>query len=156
MKICNKDFFNKIDQIRRKLWIWSHLLIKSLIENFIFMHCNCLSKLSDNWSSSLFKSDQIFGYVSEIIFFFSCHISITILSLLHLNIQIWPSLKRHMIFWKDQFRKSTYKCLISISLGITFPFLSFLTFTGFYTLIPPASSLLIFDFVLSFLLMTLV
>ena len=31
-----KDFFSKNDQIRRKLWIWSHLLEKSLMENFIF------------------------------------------------------------------------------------------------------------------------
>ena len=31
-----KDFFNKCDQIRRKLRIWSHLLKKSLTENFIF------------------------------------------------------------------------------------------------------------------------
>ena len=31
-----KDFFGKWDQIRRKLGIWSHLLKKSLMENFIF------------------------------------------------------------------------------------------------------------------------
>ena len=31
-----KDFSSKCDQIRRKLWIWSHLLKKSLMENFIF------------------------------------------------------------------------------------------------------------------------
>ena len=30
------DFFSKCDQIRRKLRIWSHLLKKSLKENFIF------------------------------------------------------------------------------------------------------------------------
>ena len=30
------DFFGKWDQIRRKLGIWSHLLKKSLMENFIF------------------------------------------------------------------------------------------------------------------------
>ena len=30
------DFFSKCDQIRRKLWIWSHLLKKPLMENFIF------------------------------------------------------------------------------------------------------------------------
>ena len=36
MKFSIKDFFRKCDQIRRKLWIWSHLLKKSLIENFIF------------------------------------------------------------------------------------------------------------------------
>ena len=31
-----KDFFSKCNPIRRKLRIWSHLLKKSLIENFIF------------------------------------------------------------------------------------------------------------------------
>ena len=36
MKFPIKDFFRKCDQIRRKLRIWSHLLKKSLIENFIF------------------------------------------------------------------------------------------------------------------------
>ena len=28
MKFSIKDFFSKYDQIRRKLWIWSHLLKK--------------------------------------------------------------------------------------------------------------------------------
>ena len=36
MKFSIKNFFNKCDQIRRKLPIWSHLLKKSLMENFIF------------------------------------------------------------------------------------------------------------------------
>ena len=36
MKFSIKDFLSKCDQIRRKLWICSHLLKKSLIENFIF------------------------------------------------------------------------------------------------------------------------
>ena len=36
MKFSMKDFFSKCDQIRRKLRIWSHLLKKSLMENFIF------------------------------------------------------------------------------------------------------------------------
>ena len=31
-----KSFFSKFDQIRSFLWIWSHLLKKSLMENFIF------------------------------------------------------------------------------------------------------------------------
>ena len=35
-KFSIKDFFCKCDQIRRKLRIWSHLLKKSLMENFIF------------------------------------------------------------------------------------------------------------------------
>ena len=36
IKFSIKDFFSKCDQIRRKLRIWSHLLKKSLMENFIF------------------------------------------------------------------------------------------------------------------------
>ena len=36
MKFSIKDFFSKCDQIRRKLRIWSHLLKKSLMKNFIF------------------------------------------------------------------------------------------------------------------------
>ena len=36
MKVSIEDFFSKCDQIRSFLRIWSHLLKKSLIENFIF------------------------------------------------------------------------------------------------------------------------
>ena len=36
MKFYIKDFFNKCDRIRRKLCIWSHLLKKPLVENFMF------------------------------------------------------------------------------------------------------------------------
>ena len=36
MKFSIRDFFSKCDQIRRKLRIWSHLLKKCLMENFIF------------------------------------------------------------------------------------------------------------------------
>ena len=35
-KFSIKNFYRKCDQIRRKLRIWSHLLKKSLMENFIF------------------------------------------------------------------------------------------------------------------------
>ena len=36
MKFTFKDFFSKCDQICGRLQIWSHLLKKSLVENFIF------------------------------------------------------------------------------------------------------------------------
>ena len=36
MKFSIKDFFRECDQIRSFLQIWSHLLKKSLTENFIF------------------------------------------------------------------------------------------------------------------------
>ena len=35
-KFSIKDFFSKCDQIRRNMRIWSHLLKKSVMENFIF------------------------------------------------------------------------------------------------------------------------
>ena len=44
MKFPIKDFFSKFDQIRRKLQIWSHLLKKSLMENFIFLCSALLTK----------------------------------------------------------------------------------------------------------------
>ena len=36
IKFFIKDFFSKFDQIRMKLRIWSHLLKKSFMKNFIF------------------------------------------------------------------------------------------------------------------------
>ena len=36
MTFSMKDFFSDCDQSHRKLWIWSHLLKKPLMENFIF------------------------------------------------------------------------------------------------------------------------
>ena len=36
MKFSSKDFFSNCDQILSFLRIWSHLLKKSLMENFIF------------------------------------------------------------------------------------------------------------------------
>ena len=48
MKFSIKDFFSKYDQICRKLRIWSHLLKKSLTENFIFcaMFCKNITLIS--------------------------------------------------------------------------------------------------------------
>ena len=44
MKFCINDFFSKCDQIGRKLRIWSNLLKKSLIENFIFCAVHIATK----------------------------------------------------------------------------------------------------------------
>ena len=38
MKFSIKDFLSKCDQIRSFLWIWSHLLKKSLMENITFLY----------------------------------------------------------------------------------------------------------------------
>ena len=45
VKFSITDFFSKCDQIRRKLRIWSHLLKKSLMGNFIF--CSVLFYLEE-------------------------------------------------------------------------------------------------------------
>ena len=45
MEFSIKDSFSKCDQIRRKLRIWSHLLKKSLMENFIF----CAVSVGQEW-----------------------------------------------------------------------------------------------------------
>ena len=51
MEFSIKDFFSKCDQIRNFLWIWSHLLQKSLMDNFIF----CAVKVQElyEWLISL-------------------------------------------------------------------------------------------------------
>ena len=53
MKFSIKDLFSKCDQIRRKLRIWSHLLQKSWIENFIF--CAVCVPLRDHSFSTYAK-----------------------------------------------------------------------------------------------------
>ena len=44
MKFSIKDFFSKYDPIRSFLWIWSHLLKKSLLKSTIFWAVYTLSK----------------------------------------------------------------------------------------------------------------
>ena len=55
-----EDFFNKCDQIRSKLPIWSHLPKKSLMENFIF----CTVYQSDY--NVLFRGDKIWHWLNKI------------------------------------------------------------------------------------------
>ena len=57
IKFSIKNFFSKCDQIRRKLRILSHLLKKSLIENFIFC---AVYKLSLN---NFGHCDQIWAHL---------------------------------------------------------------------------------------------
>ena len=53
MKFSITDFFSKCNQIRRNLRIWSHLLKKFVMENFIF--CAVLN-IDRSWLSSIFRS----------------------------------------------------------------------------------------------------
>ena len=49
-KFYIKDFLSKCDQIRSFLRIWSHLLKKSLMENFIF--CAVIGVRAQNFTSN--------------------------------------------------------------------------------------------------------
>ena len=60
MKFLIKDFFSKYDQIRWKLRIWSHLLKKSLIENFFFCamkYLFCCSKVNSAFPFNYGRKD---------------------------------------------------------------------------------------------------
>ena len=48
MKFSIKDFFSKCDQIRRELRVWSRLLKKFLMENFVFCAVKKLIYLFSN------------------------------------------------------------------------------------------------------------
>ena len=54
MKFSIKDLFSKCDQIRSFLRIWSHLLSKSLMENFIFGQWNDLTGHTENFKMKLY------------------------------------------------------------------------------------------------------
>ena len=53
MKLSIKDFFSKCDQILRELRIWSHLLKKSLMENFTFCAVQCIDLVKLKLARSL-------------------------------------------------------------------------------------------------------
>ena len=55
MKISIKNFLSKCDQIRSLQRIWSHLLKKSLMENFIF----CTVQY-EKFSTGRFTSQTVF------------------------------------------------------------------------------------------------
>ena len=71
MKSSIKDFSSKCDQIRRKLRIWSHLLKKFLMENFIFCavlvvlyNCSGIAKIQRQMHVI---ANIIFRFVSKVI-----------------------------------------------------------------------------------------
>ena len=53
MELSIKDFFSKCDQILRELRIWSHLLKKSLMENFTFCAVQCIDLVKLKLARSL-------------------------------------------------------------------------------------------------------
>ena len=75
MKFSIKDVFNKCDQIHRKLRIWSHLLKKSLMENFYFLCSVTVCYLFVHYGALL-------PYFAISFTFFSC-LNLVILHFLH-------------------------------------------------------------------------
>ena len=57
MKFSIKDFLSKCAQIRRFLWIWSHLLKKSLMEKFIF--CTVRRKEYARFKDNIWEADLV-------------------------------------------------------------------------------------------------
>ena len=62
MKFFTKDFFSKCDQIRSFLRLWSHLLKKSLMENFHFL-CNFMKLSSLSMPHENIRKPEVFYYV---------------------------------------------------------------------------------------------
>ena len=58
MKFSIKNIFSKCDQIRRKLWIWLHLLKQSLMQNFIFCAVIYLGRKFLNFKKEKKKKEQ--------------------------------------------------------------------------------------------------
>ena len=73
MKFSIKDFFSKCDQIRSFLRIWSHLLKKYLMENFIFCAVLDLLSVKEIELSNNFAKKRLDQYEFEKIFcYFAC------------------------------------------------------------------------------------
>ena len=63
MKFSIKDFFSKCDQMHSFLGIWSHLLKKSFLENFIF----CVVMLLDGVLEGYILGRTLFNvFVSDL------------------------------------------------------------------------------------------
>ena len=71
MKFSIKDFFSKCDQIRGKLRIWSNLLKKSLMENFInskslsAIFCACVFIISNIVDKMQFYTETKYKNLNE-------------------------------------------------------------------------------------------
>ena len=66
MKFSMKDFFSKRDQIRSFLRIWSHLLKKFFMENFIFCAVKKGELKTKNTKGRVLKSESFGGSKSKI------------------------------------------------------------------------------------------
>ena len=67
MQFSIEDFFSKCNQIRRKLWIWSHLIKKSSMKNEIFLCSSLFTKYEFiNIRRSIFRNLQIYFFQKQL------------------------------------------------------------------------------------------
>ena len=71
MKFSIKDFFSKCDQIDMNLRIWSHLLKKSLLENFIFCAVNVIYDLLIGFKQNRYEIKPTFEHFKLALKFFT-------------------------------------------------------------------------------------
>ena len=69
MKFSIKDFFSKCDQIRSFLRIWSHLLKKSLMEDFIFCAVVKVKEIIGNFFVNVILNSFFYAVLFYLIFF---------------------------------------------------------------------------------------
>ena len=70
-KFSIKDFFSKCDQIHRKLRVWSHLQIKSLMENFMFCAVKTIEN-AEKETKTLYTNQQLKKMADNFQIFFNC------------------------------------------------------------------------------------
>ena len=100
-KFSVKDFFSKCDQIRSFLRIWSHLLKKFLMENFIF------STVIESWNTCKFKKIiSILGFFGQGARPLLGAFSITNLSGCFVATIFWDSIEKKNRKRKSQLKKS--------------------------------------------------
>ena len=106
IKFFIKDFFSKCDQLRSFLRIWSHLLKKSLMENFIFcaVHHEYMEIISMmNVSQGTKYASGLYGMNWPKIWVGSAKMEIS------LSIKIYNTWKRNLVrttllWWADSLR----------------------------------------------------
>ena len=92
MKFSIRDSFSKCYQIRRKLRIWSHLLKKSLMENFIFCAVHyvvCRAQLNNSENKLRQEMHEILIVIMARDIFFYIYLSICYIFRLSKNSFEW-------------------------------------------------------------------
>ena len=100
MQFSIEDFFSKCNQIRRKLWIWSHLIKKSSMKNGIFLCSSLFTKYEFvNIRRSIFRNLQIYFFQKQLKLtdcYSSQSFSVYCLQIIILHIQMKTNVKHQM------------------------------------------------------------